>query len=108
MDRVHPIGQIRYKKVKLGHSGKKRKTHTKRMRHIYTNVETVGIIGLLSPRIVAHMISLMPMMKYVLEIIIIFCCEYFITSGVDDIRDESCPEKIADREPKVAPKAIVI
>ena len=46
--------------------------------------------------------------KYVLEIIIIFCLEYAITSGVFDIMDESSLEKKAERKPKLAPKATVI
>jgi hypothetical protein len=47
-------------------------------------------------------------MKYVLEIKIIFWQEYAITSGFDDIIEDSCFENIAERDPKLAPNATVI
>ena len=52
--------------------------------------------------------SLIPQIKYVLETMIIFCREKSITAGESDNKEESCPEKIAESDPKVAPKATVI
>ncbi len=56
----------------------------------------VGIIGLPIPLNVPHITSLIPQIKYVLEISIIFCCEYAITAGDDDIIPDNCPENIAE------------
>ena len=68
----------------------------------------MGTRGLPIPLSVPPSTSLIPQMKYVLDIIIIFCLEYAITAGDDDIMAESCPEKIDESKPKVAPKAVVI
>ena len=108
IDSIHPIGQIKYKNVRFGQSGKIRYTHTKRIAHIKISVAAVATIGFPMPFIAAPMISLIPQIKYVLEIIIIFCLENAIISGVFDIIDESSREKNAERKPKLAPKAIVI
>ena len=78
------------------------------MRHIYMRVETVGTMGFPSPFKIPPITSFIPQIKYVLEIIIIFCLEYAIISGLELIIEESCPEKIADREPKLAPNRTVI
>jgi len=68
----------------------------------------VGIIGLPIPLRVPHITSFIPQMKYVLEIIIIFCFENSITAGVEDIIEDNCSEKIAENAPNVPPKSAVI
>lgn len=73
-----------------------------------TRVEIVGTIGFPNPRKEPEKTSLIPQIKYVLETIIIFCCEYIITSGVVDIIEDSSPENIAESEPSEVPKIIVI
>lgn len=108
MDNVHPIGQIKYRKVRFGQSGKIRYTHTKRIAHMKINVATVVTMGFPIPFSAAPMISLIPQIKYVLEMITIFCCEYAMTAGSLDIIEDSCAENIAESAPKVAPKPIVI
>ena len=77
-------------------------------KNINISVEIVGTNGLPSPRNAPEKTSLIPQIKYVLETIIIFCCEYIITSGVEDIIDESSPENIAENAPMVAPNIVVI
>lgn len=67
-----PIDQIKNKNVRFGKSGKIAYTHTNRIKHIYTSVQTVGIMGLPIPRIAAPRISLSPQIKYVVEIMTIF------------------------------------
>ena len=108
MDSVHPIGQTKYRNVKFGQSGKIRYTQTKRSAHMKINVAIVVTIGFPMPFNAAPIISLIPQMKYVLEMITIFCCEYAMTVGSLDIIEESCPENMAESAPKVAPKPIVI
>ena len=66
--------------------------------HIYTKVETVGSIALPIPLRAEPRTSFIPQIKYVLDIIIIFCCENAITSGDEDIIDESSFEKIAESD----------
>ena len=92
----------------MGHRGNITYTHTKRIKHINKSVAIVGIIGFPMPLRVPPIISFMPQIKYVLEIIVIFCLENAITSGVVDIKDDNSPEKKAERNPKPAPKAMVI
>ena len=108
MDITHPIGQIRYKNVRFGQSGKIKYTHTNRIAHIKINVAAVVTMGFPMPFNAAPMISLIPQIKYVLEIITIFCCEYAMTAGSLDMIEDNCPENIAESAPKVAPKAMVI
>ena len=69
------MGHTRYKKVILGHNGNIRYTQTNRKAHMYIRVATVAITGLPMPRKDAPIISFMPQIKYVLEMIIIFCLE---------------------------------
>ena len=65
-------------------------------------------MGFPMPRSTPQNTSLIPQIKYVLDTIIIFSCEYAITAGFEDMIDDNCPEKIAESEPKDAAKAIVI
>ena len=109
IESIQPTGHTRYRNVRLfGSSGYIKYTHTNLSTHINTNVETVGIIALPIPFNEELKTSFTPQIKYVLETIIIFCCAYDITIGDVEIIDENSFEKIADREPKVAPKAIAI
>ena len=72
------------------------------------SVDIVETRGLPIPRSAAPKISLMPNMKYVLDIITIFCLAKAITAGLSDIIDASCGEHMADNAPKDAPIATVI
>ena len=68
----------------------------------------VGRIGFTIPLKTPHITSFIPQIKYVLEMIIIFCLENSITAGVDDMIADNCPEKIAENAPNVPPKSVVI
>ena len=75
IERVHPIGQTIYRNVRFCTSGNMRYTQINLSPHINTRVANVGMSGFPSPRRAEQRISLIPQMKYVLDMIIIFCCE---------------------------------
>ena len=75
IDSTQPIGHIKYRNVRFGSIGNTKYTHRKRIAHIKISVATVATVGLPIPRRAAPNISLIPQMKYVLEITIIFCLE---------------------------------
>ena len=63
MEATQPMGQTKYRKVRLGTSGKIRYTQTNRNPHIKIKVVTVGKVGFPMPRRAALKISLIPQMK---------------------------------------------
>jgi len=63
MERIQPTGHTRYRKVRLGYSGKRQYTQTKRKRHINTKVAAVGIKGLPIPFRAEPKTSLIPQIK---------------------------------------------
>ena len=63
MESVQPMGQIKYRKVRLGISGKMRYTQMNRMPHRKIMAETVGTMGRPIPLMAAQRTSLMPQIK---------------------------------------------
>ena len=90
---VQPIGQTRYKKVRLGYNGKINITQTTLRTQVQKKEVIVGTIGFLIPLNAPHKTSCMPQTKYNLEISFIFCPAYSITTGFCDIIEQSSLEK---------------
>ena len=63
MERTQPMGQIKYRNVRLGTSGKMKYTQINRLTHMNRNVATVADTGLPIPRRAAPKISLIPQIK---------------------------------------------
>lgn len=63
IDSIHPMGQTKYRKVRLGYRGKIRYTHKNRKAHMNINVATVAATGFPMPRRAAPKISLIPQIK---------------------------------------------
>ena len=103
-----PIGQTRYKNVRLGYSGKINNPQTILNIQVQKNDVTVGIIGFLIPLNAPHKTSCIPQIKYNLEISFIFCPAYSITTGFGDIIEQSSAEKKADVKPNTKPNNTAI
>jgi hypothetical protein len=108
IDNVHPIGQTKYKNVRFGQRGNTKYTHANLSRHKNIRLVAAGAIGRPIPFSVPPSTSFIPQMKYVLDTITIFCIENVTTSDEEEMIYDSSREKIADNDPRLAPKATVI